>query len=106
MQISKLSSFTAYELTEQESLQGYTFNEANRAVIQNLISVAAEEFLAVGLRGEGTELILSLDEKLRVAELRGGINQLKYLLETGEVIREQIEQTQKLAQQNQNDSSL
>lgn len=106
MQISKISSFVAYELTDTETLQGYTFNEANRAVIQNLISAQAEEFMAVGLRGEGTELILSLDEKLRVAELRGGINQLKYLLETGEVIREQIEAAQKAAQENQNNPSL
>lgn len=94
MQISRSSAFIAYELTEPEEMAGYTFNEANRAVIQNLISAAAEDFLLVGLKGEGSELILSLDEKLRVAELRGGINTLRYLLEAADRFKEQAEQKQ------------
>lgn len=94
MEISRESSFTAYKLTDQETVSGYTFNEANRAVIQNLLSTAAEEFLAVGLQGEGKELILSMDEKLRVAELRGQVNILKYLLQASDVIQEEIKAKQ------------
>lgn len=94
MQISRVSSFTAYELTPQEEQSGYNFNEANRAVIQNLLSAAAEDFLAVGLKGEGNELILSMDEKLRVAELRGQVNILKYLLEAADTIKQEVEAAQ------------
>lgn len=94
MRISMESSFTAFELTEQEQVSGYTFNEANRAVIQNLLSTAAEEFLAVGLQGDGAELILSLDEKLRVAELRGQIGILKFLLRASDAIKEEVEAKQ------------
>lgn len=94
MQISLKSSFTAFELTVQEENSGYQFNEANRAVIQNLLSAAAEDFLAVGLQGDGSELILSMDEKLRVAELRGQINILKYLLQAADTVKQEIEAAQ------------
>ncbi len=94
MNISTKSSFTAYELTPVEETSGYTFNEANKAVIQNLLSAAAEDFLAVGLQGDGKELILSMDEKLRVAELRGQINILKFLLQAADTVKQEIEAMQ------------
>lgn len=94
MQVSLKSSFTAFDLTVAEERSGYNFNEANKAVIQNLLSAAAEEFIAVGLQGEGKELILSMDEKLRVAELRGTINILKYLLQVSDATKQEVQAEQ------------
>ncbi len=101
MQVSRASSFTAYDLTEQEQRSGYTFNEANRAVIQNLISAAAEDFVAVGM-GCTTE-ILTLEERLRIAKLQGQVEILKYLLQAADTIKEEVEAAQnKLNNPDQN----
>jgi hypothetical protein len=94
MKVSQASSFIAYELDPIEQLAGYTFNAANRAVIQNLISSAAEDFLLAGLQADGTELVMSLDEKLRLAELRGSVNILRHLLLTADVLKEELEAKQ------------
>lgn len=91
MRISTESSFTAYTLEPIEELAGYTFNEAQRAVIQNLISAAAEDFLLAGLQANGTELLISLDERLRLAGLKGQIDILKHLLLSADVIKEEME---------------
>lgn len=104
MKISNESSFTAYILDPIEELAGYTFNEANKAVIQNLISAAAEDFLAVGLDADGTELVMSLDEKLRLANLRGQVQILRHLLVTAEVKREEMEAAQTKALNPSQDS--
>lgn len=102
MRISNESSFTAYKLEAIEELAGYTFNEAQRAVIQNLISAAAEDFLLAGLQLDGSELVLSLDEKLRLAELRGTVKVLKHLLLTADTLKEEMEAklTKELTPQN------
>lgn len=92
MQISTSSSFTAYELTEQEQRSGYTFNEANRAVIQNLISAAAEEFVAVGMQCTTKEL--SIEERLRVSHLQGQVHILRHLLQSADATKEEVEAMQ------------
>ena len=104
MQISTESSFAAYILTPIEELAGYTFNAAQRAVIQNLISAAAEDFLLAGLRADGTELVMSLDEKLRLASLRGQVDILKHLLLTADVLKEEMETKQTAELNPQQDS--
>lgn len=83
MRISKLSAFTAYELSEEEMLQGYDFTEANRAVIQNLISANAEELLIVRLDGK----MQSEEERVKAAFTSGQIAILRYLLSTGEELK-------------------
>ena len=98
MKIRTESSFLAYELDPIEQLSGYTFNAAQRAVIQNMISAVAEDFLLVGLQEDGTELVMSLDEKLRLAGLRGEVRALRHLLLTADVLKEEMEakQTERL----------
>lgn len=91
MRISKQSAFTAYELTEEEILQGYNFSEANQAVIQNLISANAEELLIVRLDGK----MQSEEERVKAAFTSGQIAILRYLLSTGEELKEAERQAKK-----------
>ena len=91
MRISKQSAFTAYELTEEEMLQGYSFSEANQAVIQNLISANAEELLIVRLDGK----MQSEEERVKAAFTSGQIAILRYLLSTGEELYEAERQAKK-----------
>lgn len=103
MQISTQSSFVKYELDEVETLSGFTFHEANRAVIQNLIADYAEEFMTIALRADGTEHVLSLEERLRIAETRGAFAALKYLLSAADALKE--EQLQKQLQRSNSPDS-
>jgi hypothetical protein len=76
MELSALSSFIAYNLTEVEHRSAYTYNEAQIVGIQNQIAAAAEEFMRINLDEDDT----SLTAVKRKAYLKGQIAALKYLL--------------------------
>lgn len=83
MNVSLLSSFTAFELTPEEELAGLTFNEAQRAVIQNHISAAAEDILRLTLAAEPTA-----ERNIEIAYAQGQIGALKYLLDSADQRKE------------------
>lgn len=76
MEVSLKSSFTAFTLTAQEEVQGYTFSSANRAIIQNLISGYAEDILLVRLDGK----MITPEEEVKLAYTKGAMDALKVLL--------------------------
>ena len=69
------SSFLSYSLTQQEIVEGSTFNSAQRAVIQNLIAESAEEKVALKYDPQNPMSFVQAE-----AELQGKIGILKYLL--------------------------
>lgn len=77
MIVNSRSTFIAYELTDAETKSAYTYNEAQRAGIQNQIALDAEEILRIPLDVDDTDVA---DIKRR-AFLRGKIAFGKYLLE-------------------------
>lgn len=76
MKASDLSSFIAYDLTAIEEKSAYTYNEAQLAGIQNVLSGAAEELVKAPLDEDDT----SIPGIKRRAYLQGQIAALKYLL--------------------------
>lgn len=92
MEISLLSSFTAFTLTEQEEVSGLTFHAANRALIQNHISAAAEEVVSLSLVTDSQDPTRVVE----IAYLRGKIDALRRLLTEADTIEEK-----KAALQNQ-----
>lgn len=78
MNISKFSSFTAYELTPQEERAAFTYNDAQLAGIQNTLSAAAEELIKIPL-GEDDMTIQAIKRR---SYLQGQIEVLRYLLVT------------------------
>lgn len=99
MNISLESSFTAFILTEEEETAGYEFHAANRAVIQNHISAAAEEILNLELTVPGSESVKV--KEIEIAYLRGKIASLRHLLDQSDILKDMIEQKKKLQNQNQ-----
>lgn len=88
MKVKMSSSFTAFDLTKQEELSGYTFHEANKAVIQNKISEYAEDLVSMSLR----VVELTQEEILKVEYTRGAIQALQHLLLTGEILTAEADQ--------------
>ena len=76
MIVNTNSSFLSFTLTEGELKAGSHFAPEQRAVIQNLISTAAEEKVALTY-----DPLNPLQFTQREAELAGQIGILKYLLE-------------------------
>lgn len=99
MNISLESSFTKFDLTEGEELAGFTFNDANKAVIQNLISDAAEDLVRMSLLSGA----LTSAEITKIEFQRGAIETLKYLLNTGPMLQQAADQ-KTLDQQNPDSS--
>lgn len=96
MKLLGTSSFAAFELTPEEEIEGYTFNEMNTAVIQNLISDAAEEILEIRLDGR----LADPEEQHKLAFTSGQISILKFLLSNSTVLKEQLA-TARASQSNQ-----
>lgn len=69
------SSFVSYQLTEEEFNDGSAFTVTQRAVLQNLLSEAAEEKVALTFDPKNPEGFVQQE-----AELQGKIGILKYLL--------------------------
>lgn len=100
LKLNGASSFASFELTAQQELEGFTFNELNIAVIQNLISDAAEELLEIRLDGK----LRTVEEETKLAFTSGQISILKFLLTNAQVLKETIahQQAQQSQQFNQN----
>jgi len=74
-----VTSFTAYDLTEQEGLQGSILNTLQRQVMQNQLATIAEEKLRLEFNPEHPLLFAQ-----REAELRGKLDLLDFLMEASE----------------------
>ena len=70
------NSFSSFDLTAQEQEQGYSLNTYQRMVIQNQISAAAEEKIA--LKYDPANPLQFVQQE---AELQGRILALQFLLE-------------------------
>lgn len=70
------TSFTSYQLSEEEQLKGQVLTTENYYVIQNLICTAAEEKLSLKYDPDNASTYLQ-----REAELQGQIGILRMLLE-------------------------
>jgi hypothetical protein len=86
MKAAKLSSFHCFELTTEEEIQAYTYNDCQVAGIQNLIAAAAEEIVSVALEADQ----LSLEAQKKLAYTKGQIDILKTLLARADVIAETL----------------
>lgn len=81
------SSFFSFQLTPEQEVEGYTFNELNMAVIQNLISASAEDIIRIRLDGK----MLTQEEEVKLATEAGKIEILKYLLAASNILKEELE---------------
>lgn len=86
MKLLATSSFVAFELTPEEEIEAFTFNELNKAAIQNLISDAAEELLQIRLDGK----LDSPEEREKAAFTSGQIEILKFLLANSTALKEEL----------------
>lgn len=83
MLVNTDSSFIKYNLTPDEFKVGCTFSPEQRAVLQNLISDAAEEKVTLTYDPENPLKFTQVE-----AELQGKIGILKYLLELSKISKE------------------
>lgn len=97
MRVAELSSFISFELTQEEELLAFTYNECQMAGIQNELASCAEELVKVVMETDE----LSLDGAKKLAYTKGKIDILKYLLAMGDTIREQRLAEQAAQDQNQ-----
>ena len=73
------NSFTAYDLSDQETLQGSIYNYEQKAVLQNLLSTYAEEKIALDYDPDNKEQFLQQE-----ASLKSKIELLQYLLDASD----------------------
>lgn len=88
MQIANLSSFISYDLDVVEYRAAYTFNEAQRAGIQNLLAASAEDLLKRLLSEDDT----SIEAVKKSAYTQGMIAAYKHLLSLHDSINSPIQQ--------------
>lgn len=84
MKATIMSSFIAFELSPEEEIAAYTFNDCQIAGIQNMISSYAEDILRVSVDLDE----LSVAAQKQLAYTKGQIAALKYLLDRADVIAE------------------
>ena len=77
MQKFLINSFTAYDLTDSEVLQGSIFNLLQRQVLQNHLAVFAEEKLTLDYTPEAKEVFLQKE-----AYLKAKIDLVRFLLDS------------------------
>ena len=102
MKASILSSFLAFELTPEEELQAFDYNDLQVAGIQNMIAASAEDILKTTLEVDQ----LSLDAQKKLAYTRGQMDILKYLLARADALVEERKQAQFNEQANSNNSPM
>lgn len=102
MKASILSSFLAFELTPEEELQAFDYNDLQVAGIQNMIAASAEDILKTTLEVDQ----LSLDAQKKLSYTRGQMDILKYLLARADALVEERKQAQFNEQANSNNSPL
>lgn len=93
MKASIMSSFIAFDLTPEEELQAFTYNDCQLAGIQNQLASCAEDLIRVVLETDE----LSLEGAKKMAYTKGQIDILKYLLARGDAIKEQRKEDQDAA---------
>lgn len=86
MKVSTLSSFTAYDLTPIEERSAYTYNDAQLAGIQNVLSSAAEELVKIPLSEDDS----TIPAIKRRSYLQGQVEALKYLLSLHDSLNSQV----------------
>jgi len=79
------TSFTAYELTEQETLEGSVLTGLQKQVLQNYLSTYAEEKIALDYDPSNKEGFLQQE-----ADLKGKIQLIQYLLDSSRVAEENL----------------
>lgn len=79
------NSFTSYELTSAEVLQGSIFTSLQKQVIQNHLAIEAEKKLALEFDPENIQNFLQQE-----AAYKGKIELLQFLLVSSEVSEEQL----------------
>ena len=83
MAIQITNSFTSYELTEQEELQGCIYTTVQLQVLQNHLAGYAEQKLNLEYDPEHKERFLQED-----ASLKSKIDFIQYLIDTSKVSAE------------------
>jgi hypothetical protein len=81
----KSNSFNSWNLTEDEHLQGSVLSLNQRQVIDNLVSIAAEEKLLLSFDPKNPELFMQQE-----ASLKGQILILQYILAASEGAVEEL----------------
>lgn len=77
------NSFTSYELTEEQVLQGSVFNVLQKQVLQNHLATFAEEKLALDYTPEAKDQFLQKE-----AYLKAKIDLVRYLLDSSTMSEE------------------
>ena len=77
------NSFTSYELTEEQVLQGSIFNILQKQVLQNHLATFAEEKLALDYTPEAKDQFLQKE-----AYLKAKIDLVRYLLDSSTMSEE------------------
>lgn len=85
MSIQITNTFTSYELDDSEALHGAVFTELQKMHIQNALSSAAEEKLALVL-----DPLNPIKYAQEEASLAGQIQILRHLLDSSLVAEEQL----------------
>lgn len=85
MKADIMSSFLSFELTPEEELAAYEFNDCQMAGIQNQLAGYAEDLLKVVHETDD----LSLVGAKKLAYTKGAIDALKHLLAMADTIKEQ-----------------
>lgn len=88
MSVQITNSFTSYELTEQEELQGCIYTSVQLQVLQNHLAAYAEQKLTLDYDPEHKENFLQ-----EAASLKAKIDLLQYLIDTSKVSEEALNQT-------------
>jgi len=83
------NSFTSYELTDQEELEGCIYNVTQIQVLQNHLAAYAEQKLNLEYDPEHKDVFLQED-----ASLKAKIDLLQYLIDTSKVSEEARNQPQ------------
>ena len=91
MKADILSSFISFELSPEEELAAFTFNDCQIAGIQNYLASQAEDLLKVTLEVDE----LSLDDIKKRAYTKGCINTAKYFLSMADTIKCQREEAER-----------
>lgn len=79
------TSFTAYDLTDEEVLRGSILNTLQLQVLQNHLSIAAEEKISLEYDPSNTEVFLQQE-----AYLKSKIDLLTYLKDTSKASEEAL----------------
>jgi len=87
------NSFSSYQLTQEEELQGQVLTVTQKEVLQNLLVTNAEEKLRLEFDPDQPKLFIQHE-----AYKRGQIELLEYILETSTIAEEMLANPEYLTQ--------